>query len=115
MWNKPTIVGASILELSKLFMLIFRNNVMKNETQCQLLYSNNDSFEYKIKTGDYYHDLVVNSTLREHFDFSNFPRDHKLFDRSNEKQVLKFKNELAGTPIEQIWALKPKLYSIVAG
>ena len=34
---------------------------------------------------------------RSHFDFSNFPRDHKLFDRLNEKQVLKVKDELAWT------------------
>ena len=36
--NKPTIVVASILELSKLFMLNFHYNVMKKK-QCQLLYS----------------------------------------------------------------------------
>ena len=38
-----------------------------------------------------------------------------MFDRSNEKQVLKFKDELAGTPNQEFCALKPKLYSIVAG
>ena len=115
LWNKPTIVGTSILELSKLFMLNFDCNVMKKETQCQLLYSDTDSFVYKIKTSDFYHDLEVISTLRAHFDFSNFPRDHKLFDRSNEKQMLKFKDELAKTHIEETCALTPKLYSIVAG
>ena len=30
-WNKPTIAGAGILELSKLFMLAFHYNVMKNK------------------------------------------------------------------------------------
>ena len=99
LWSKPTFVGASILELSKLFMLNFHYSVMKKETQCQPLYSDTDSIVYKIKTGDFYHDLEVNSTLRAHFDFSNFPRDHKLFNRSNEKQALKFKDELAGTPL----------------
>ena len=49
LWNKPTILGASILELSKLFMLNFHYNVMKKETQCQLLYSDTYSFLYKIK------------------------------------------------------------------
>ena len=102
LWDKPTIVGASILELSKLFNLNFHYNVMTKETQCQLLYSDIDSFVYK--KGDFYHDLEVNSTLRAHFDFSNFPRDQKLFDRSNEMQVLKFKDDLAGTPIEEFCA-----------
>ena len=36
-----------------------------------------------------------------------------LIDRS--KKELKFKNGLAGTNIEEFCALKPKLYSIVAG
>ena len=115
LWNNPTIVGACILDLSKLFVLNFYYNVVKKKTKYQLLYSDTDSFVYKIKTGDFYHDLEVNSTLRAHFDFSNFSRDHKLFGRSNEKQVLKFKDEQAGTPIEEFCALKPKLFSIVGG
>ena len=49
------------------------------------------------------------------FDLSNFQKTHPLFDRSNEKVVLMFKNELAGTPIEEFCALKPKLYSLVVG
>ena len=80
LWNRPAFVGASILELSKLFMLNFHYNLMKKETQCQLLYSDTDSFVYKIKTGDFYQDLEVNSTMRAHFDFSNSPRGHKLFN-----------------------------------
>ena len=46
-WNKPTIVGACILELSKHFMLNLFYNVMKRETPCQLLYSDTDSLIYK--------------------------------------------------------------------
>ena len=51
--------------------------------------------------------------LENHFDLSNFPTDHKLYDRSNERVVLKFKDELVGTPIQESCALKPKLYSIL--
>ena len=113
-WNKPTIIGASILELSKLFMLDFHYNVMKKQTECSLLYSDTDSFVYKVKTNSFYDDLTKNSTLKKHFDLSNFPSDHKLYNKTNAKVVLKFKDELAGTPIEEFCALKPKLYSIVA-
>ena len=87
---------------------------MKKQTECSLLYSDTDSFVYKIKTNSFYDDLAKNSTLKKHFDFSNFPSDHKLYDKTNTKVVLKFKDELAGTPIEEFCALKPKLYSIVA-
>ena len=113
-WNKPTIIGASNLELSKLFMLDFHYNVMKKQTECSLLYSDTDSFVYKVKTNSFYDDLTKNSTLKKHFDLSNFPSDHKLYDKTNAKVVLKFMDELAGTPIEEFCALKPKLYWIVA-
>ena len=51
--------------------------------------------------------------LKNHFDHSNFPTDHKLYDRLNKKAVLKFKDELLGTPIQEFCAIKPKLCSIV--
>ena len=105
-WTKPTIVGASILELSKLFMMDFHYNVMKIETECTLLYSDTDSFVYKIKSPNFYQDLAENSRLRSHFDLSNFPENHQLHDRCNEKTVLKFKDESAGTPIEEFWSVK---------
>ena len=38
-WTKPTIVGVSILEVSKLFMMDFHYNVMKIETECNKLSS----------------------------------------------------------------------------
>ena len=80
LWNEPTIVGASILELSKLFMLEFHYNVMKKQTDCVLLYSDTDSFIYKLKSKNFYDDLEKNLDLKNHFDFSNFPTDHKLYD-----------------------------------
>ena len=66
-----------------------------------------------MKTPNFYKDLEKNLALKNHFDLSNFPTDHTLYDRSNEKVVLKFKDELAGTPIQEFCALKPKLYSIL--
>ena len=101
MWNKPTIVGACILELSKLFMMDFHYNVMKKETSCHLLYSDTDSFIYKVQTGNFYDDLSKKPNLIAHFDLSNLPKNHPLYDQSNEKVVLKFKDELAGAPIEE--------------
>ena len=90
-------------------MLEFLYNVMKKQTDCVLLYSDKDSFIYKLKNKNFYDDL----DLKNQFDLSNFPTDHKLYDRSNEKVVLKFQDKLAGTPIQEFCALKPKLYSIL--
>ena len=109
LWNKPTTVGASILKLSKLFMLEFHYKVMKKQTDCVLLYS--DSFIYKLKSKNFYDDLEKKLDLKNHFDLSNFPTDHKLYDRSYERVVSKFKDEVAGTTIQEFCAHKPKLYS----
>ena len=94
-------------------MLEFHYNVMKKQTDCVLLYSDTDSFIYKLKSKNFYDDLKKTLDLKNHFDLSNFPTDHKLYDRSNKRVVLKFKDELAGTPIQEFCALKPKLYSIL--
>ena len=115
MWKKPTIVGASILELSKLFMLEFHYNVMKKQTRCVQLYSDTDSFIYKLISKNFNNDLDKNLDLKNHFDLSTFPTDHKPYNGSNEKVVLKFKDELAGKPIQEFCALKPKRYSILVG
>ena len=115
MWNKPTIVGACILELFKLFMMDFHFNVMKKETSCHLLYSDMDSFIYKVQPVNFYDDLSKNPNLIAHIDLSNLAKNHPLYDQSNEKVVLKFKDELAGAPIEEFCAIKPKLYSLIAG
>ena len=63
---------------------------------------------------NYYEDLAKKPNLISHFDLSNLPKTHPLFNRSNEKVVLMFKDALAGTPIVEFCALKRKLYSLVA-
>ena len=56
-WNKPTIVGAKILDLSKMYMFDFHYNTMKKHFDCLLLYSDTDSLTYEIRTIDLYKDL----------------------------------------------------------
>ena len=43
-WNKPTIVGACVLELARFHMYSFHYKVMKPTFNCQLIYSDTDSF-----------------------------------------------------------------------
>lgn len=112
-WDKPTIVGACILDLAKAFMFHFHYNVMKPNFDCSLLYSDTDSFIYEIRgCDDFYETLAEKPNVLKEFDFSNFPVNHKMFDDSQARVTLKFKDEMAGHPIMEFCGLKPKLYSI---
>ena len=83
---------------------------LKPNLNFELLYSDTDSFIYAIKTDDVYLDL---KKIKADFDFSNYDEDHFLFEDTNKKVVLKFKDETDGKPIREFIALKPKLYSVV--
>ena len=109
LWDKPMIIGTSILDLSKRFIFYFHYQQMKANMNLELLYSDTDSFIYAIKTQDLYADL---QKLSDSFNFSNNPSDHFLFSKVNKKVVLKFKDEAAGKIIEEFIALKPKVYSL---
>ena len=78
-WDKPTIVGAAILDLAKAFMFKFHYTQVKPNLKLQLLYSDTeDSFIYVVKTNDVYEDLKKTS---EQFDFSNFPKNFIIVQR----------------------------------
>ena len=99
-WNKPTIVGACVLDLAKLHMFQFHYTVMKPNFDCKVLYSDTDSLLYRIKTIDVYEDIRQKIHILQHFDFSNYPPQHPLFSKVNEYVVLKFRDEFASVPIK---------------
>ena len=114
-WDKPTIVGATILELAKLQMYRFHNNIMKPHFDCRLLYLDTDSLLYKIRSEDLYKELAAKPNILSEFDFSNYPKEHQIFNNNNNKLVvLKYKDEFAGQLIDEFISLKPKLYSITS-
>ena len=115
MWNKPTIVGACILELSKLFMMDFHYNVMKKKHHVIFYTLTRTILSTRYKRVTFTMIYQKNPNLIAHFDLSNFPKNYPLYGQSNEKVVLKLKDELAGSPIEEFCALKPKLFSLIAG
>jgi len=45
-------------------------------------------------------------------DTSNYPKNHPLYDATNKKVLGKMKDECGGEPIEEVIALRPKMYSI---
>ena len=95
-------------------MYNFHFNVMKPNFECELLYSDTDSFLYEIVSEDLFEDLAKNIELKKHFDFSNYAEDHVRFDRSQNKETLKFKDEMGGKLIKEFVCRKPKLYSVLA-
>ena len=115
LWNQSTKVGATVLDLAKIHMFKFHYNVIKNHFNCSVLCSDTDSLLYEIKHLDFFEEIATNDDLRQHFDLSNFPADHHLFNTENKMVTLKFKDELGGVPIEEFVGLKPKMYSISAG
>ena len=64
-WDKPTIVGACILDLLKKFMYDFHYNTMKKHFNCKLLYSDTDSFVYEIFSNDFFADLKRKTTVKD--------------------------------------------------
>ena len=112
LWNKPTIVGAVILDLAKTFMFEFHYLKMKKTFDCSLLYSDTDSLVYEIRSNDFYQDLR-NSTIFDEFDTSNFDPLSPLYDKKYKKEVLKFKDEMGGESIHEFCGLKAKQYSIL--
>ena len=111
-WDKPTIVVACILGLAKKFMFEFHYKVMKKNFDCNLLYSDTDSFVYEVRSRDFFADLQRKKLVAEQFDFSNFPPQHPLYSNENARVTLQFKAELNSKPIAEFCGLKPKLYSI---
>ena len=108
-WDKPTIVGAVILEIAKKYIIETHYVQMKPNFNLELLYSDTDSFIYMIKCDDIYEELKEMGHL---FDFSNYPKQSPLYNETHKKQVLMSNEEMGGDLIEEFVALKPKLYSV---
>ena len=65
---------------------------------------------YEIETDDIYKDMSENG-FKEYFDFIDYPKNHPFYDETNKKVIGKFKDELKGSIMTQMVALKPKQYA----
>ena len=111
----PTIVGATILDLSYVLRMYgFHYDVVRANFWCSLLYSDTDSLLYKVETTDLYADLSKKKEVGTEFDFLNYQDNHPLYSDVNHSRVLKFKDEFAGDYISEFICLKPKMYSITS-
>ena len=78
--------------------------------KCTLLYTDTNSLLVDLKTPDIYADM---ESMKAHYDFSDYPKDHMLYNEKNKKVIGKFKDECSGTPIAEYVGLSPKMYSIL--
>ena len=108
LWDKPMIIGASILDLLKWFIFYFNYRQMKANMNLELLYSDTDSFIYAINKNR--RRICRSAKIERLFWFFQLPQRSLLIQHCDKKVVLKFKDEAAGKIIEEFIALKPKLY-----
>ena len=112
--NKPVYTGMTILENSKILMYEFYYNYLKARYghKCELVYTDTDSLILDIQTEDVYKDMQEHSWM---YDKSNYPKDHPLYDKRNKKVLGKMKDECGGEVINEVVAVRPKMYSVEVG
>ena len=108
--NKPTYVGFSISELSKLLMYKFHYKYVKNKFDAKLLFADTESLVYEIKTTDVCEECFKD---RELSDFSEYAVDSNYHDITNKKVLGKMKDEFKGQIISKSIGLKSKMYSLI--
>ena len=98
--NKPIIVGASVLGLSKLHMYRFWYGYVKERygNNAQLSYMDTDSFIFQVETEDIYKDMA------------EYP---DLFDLNDTKTIGLFKDETPGNVITESFHIRAKSYHYV--
>ena len=87
----------------------FHYNFIKKNLHAELLFTDADSLAYEIKSENVYDEFFKWKDL---FDFSNYSKDSKFYDDSNEKVIGKMKDEMGGIIIDEFIGLKSKMYAI---
>ena len=111
--NKPTYLGLSILEISKIIMFEFWYDYVKKKygDMEKLCYMDTDSLIMNIKTKNFYKDIARD--VEERFDTSNYDVDRPLPKGKNKKAIGLMKDELGGGITNEFVALRPKTYSYI--
>ncbi len=117
--NKPTQIGAAVLELSKLYMFENFYEILPRifsiptspptRIQFDLLYMDTDSFVLNVFASNVDEFLLRN---KDFFDLSNYPKSSALYDPTNENVIGKFKNEVSHAVIRKFIALSSKCYAL---
>ena len=112
--DKPIIVGVSILELSKLHMYDFYYNTLYRifGDRLRLLMTDTDSLCFEVESDDF-HKEIRDHNVQHKFDWSNYPKNHPMYDGKGKAVLGLFKDETAGYWIKEFAGLRSKMYSIL--
>ena len=111
-WSKPTPLGASILDLSRLSLYKFQYEeivLRYSSDHRKVAYKDTDSLLYQIQTQHLYKDMA---SFKHLLDLSDYPKDHYLYDPSNKKVPSTMTDELQGKVLREVVCLRSKLCSI---
>ena len=101
--------GFTVLELSKWLTYDFHNHFAKKHFDSELLFTDTDSLTYKIKSENVSEEF---SKYKHLFDFSNHPKNSKVFHEINKKVIGKMKDKSEGRKIDEFVGLKSKMFSV---
>ena len=90
-------------------MYDFHYNFIKKSFYAELLFTDTDSLTQEIKSENVYEEFFKWKNL---FDFSNYSKDSKFFDKTNKKVIGKMKDEFGGVIVDEFLGLKSKMYSM---
>ena len=111
-WMKPTYLGATILEYSKLVMYkhYYEEMVPRYGRNLKLMYMDTDSFIFEVTTPDLYADLALHA---DKYDFSDYSPSHFLHSTQNKKRLGFMKDELPNSYGVEFVAVRSKMYSLL--
>lgn len=110
---KPIIIGMAVLDISKLKMCDFHYNYMKSKYSgnCQVVYTDTDSFVYEIHCEDFYSDMKQD--IHQYYDTSDYgPNNIHDMPLVNKKVPGLMKDEICGKILTGFVGLRAKVYSL---
>ena len=92
--NKPIYIGACVLDLSKFLMYKFHYDTMKvRYPEVLMMKTDTDSLLYCVKTDDLYKDFKQDPLIQKQIEFSNYPKNHDLYNCDRKKDPGLFQDE----------------------
>ena len=91
------------------FHYLYMQKKYPHPNQLKLLFTDTDSLAYRIYTTDVYRDMSVDA--ERHYDFSEYPFTHPMYNITNRRKLGKFKDEFNSVCAGKYVGLRPKCYA----